>query len=1125
MPTQYTTTWDPDGDGYGSETDCHTENTDIHPGADDPFGDGIDQDCDWCDGGAQEGAGDGIDRDCDGFPANDDLPPDLAGLLDCNDTDATVFPGAEDIPGDGIDQDCDGHDCEDQDADGYCEGESDCDDNDPDIHWEHAEIPDGKDNDCNGVADDGTDARDDDGDGYCEGYDLYGNGPDCTGGTIPGDCDDSDASLNLDDLDGDGFDTCDEDCDDDDDLTYPAATEQCDGLDNDCDGVLPEDEWDADQDGWMSCEGDCDDQDDALNLDDADADGYDTCDSDCDDDDPSMNPGDADGDGHTTCGGDCDDGNAAISPDATEVCDFVDNDCDGVQPADEVDLDGDGDPACSDCDDGDSSLESLDQDSDGHTTCDGDCDDSSDLVHPLAEDYVGDDLDINCDGLDGVDSDSDGYAAEWSGGEDCEDTDAALNLDDADLDGYSTCDGDCDDTSASLNLDDADADGWTTCAGDCNDALASTFPGAMQTCDGVLDDDCDGVSDDHEVDDDGDGMTECDGDCDDAEPATYAGAPEDCDGVPDNDCNGELDPLELDDDLDGHTECEGDCDDVEPRIHPGAAEICDGFSDNDCDGVHDADDLDGDGDGFSSCSGDCDDTDLWFSPHAAELCDGWDNDCDGAWDEECVHCDIEVPADHASIQDAIDAAVSGDEICVFPGTYLENIDLIGKELHLVGIAGPAQTVIDGKGVDSVMRIQSGEGPDTLVEGFTLTNGYATEGGGVYLVGSNAELRRLSVVGNIAEEYGGGLYLDGSTASFEDVNISDNQAYQFGGGLRIDASTVVGLDLLLQSNVAGYSEIGLAIAGYGGGAQVSGGSVVMLEHAVIEDNEACCNGGEGGGLDVTVSTVSLQNAVVIGNDCGSRGGGVNVSSYSDVWIHNTLFLDNAADRDGEACGDSGGSYGGGLSVLIDSSVHMTNSVFARNWSTCDGGAISLSGYTTPITLENVTIVGNEVLGRGGGIYFPSVPLADLNNVTLSDNFATEGGGAYANHEYPPTLSHCNAWNNSPNNYEGIDDPTGVDGNVLADPGFLSTGHPLPEYWDLHLSLPSDLVDAGDPTLLDPDGSPSDIGAFGGEGASGWDLDHDGYPGWWQPGPYDPTTYPDLGLDCDDRNPLLTPMNGC
>ncbi len=143
-----------------------------------------------------------------------------------------------------------------------------------------------------------------------------------------------DDDTTPDDLDGDGWSVADGDCDDGDALVYPGAPEQCNGVDDDCDGAVPADEVDGDGDGVSACghpsgTPDCDDQDPLLNPLDLDADGFSTCDGDCDDADSALTPEDADGDLHSTCDGDCADQDGTVYPGAPELCGFgIDNDCD-----------------------------------------------------------------------------------------------------------------------------------------------------------------------------------------------------------------------------------------------------------------------------------------------------------------------------------------------------------------------------------------------------------------------------------------------------------------------------------------------------------------------------------------------------------------------------------------------------------------------------------------------------------------------------------------------------------------------------------------------------------------------------------------------------------------------------
>ncbi len=247
------------------------------------------------------------------------------------------------------------------------------------------------------------------------------------------------------------------------------------------------------------------------------------------------------------------------------------------------DDDGDGWTDCQgDCDDSDATLHGGDTDGDGHTPCAGDCDDSDSAVFPNATEV--------CDGV--PDNDCDGAEVVWDV--------------DHDGDGWTSCEGDCNEADAAIHPEDVDSDGYSPCDGDCDDTRADVSPVAQEICDG-LDTDCDESIPSDELDEDGDGISTCAGDCDDGNAEIHPGQEEICDAV-DNDCDGVTDDVDADGDGYLPPGCGGeDCDDSASTVNPSASEDCENAVDDDCDGLVDEADPDCDlGDDDDSLSGDDD---------------------------------------------------------------------------------------------------------------------------------------------------------------------------------------------------------------------------------------------------------------------------------------------------------------------------------------------------------------------------------------------------------------------------------------------------------------------------------------------------------------------------------------
>ena len=387
------------------------------------------------------------------------------------------------------------------------------------------------------------------------------------------------------------------------------------------------------------------------------------------------------------------------------------------------------------------------------------------------------------------------------------------------------------------------------------------------------------------------------------------------------------------------------------------------------------------------------------------------------------------------IQDAVDAAQTGDEIMVTNGTYavggravygtMTNRVAVDKPLTLQSLNGPEVTLIRGYQVpgttneNGAVRCVYLTNGATLV-GFTLTNG-ATRG-------------HSPPVDDVRERYGGGVWCESTNAAVSNCVLADNSAYSYGGGAYNGTLN----NCILSRNKAGT----------GGGA-----SYGTLNNCTFVSNSASSYGGG-------AYSASLSNCLVTGNRVSLSGGYGGGASKGNL-INCTLTSNSAWAGGGADVGNKGVLQGCTLT---------------SNSASYGGGAYLYFG-----TLNNCVLRGNSA-GDGGGA---NTYYGKLNNCTLTANSAGRGAGVWRG-----TLNNCIVYYNTdlPDlntyactlNYCCAPDAVGV-GNITNAPLFVDQVG-----GDLHLQTNSPCINAGKnayaPAGPDLDGNPRikggtvDIGAY-------------------------------------------------
>ena len=504
-------------------------------------------------------------------------------------------------------------------------------------------------------------------------------------------------------------------------------------------------------------------------------------------------------------------------------------------------------------------------------------------------------------------------------------------------------------------------------------------------------------STDLDIDGKAPGTFEATGDAD----TGLTGDTDETDDTDDTDSGDDL-PDEVDGDSDGWLPSEGDCDDSDPAVNPGAEELCNGI-DDDCDGSSDAD-FDDDRDGVADCEDACPvqvDLDATGTPT-------------GTWD--APFAEVQAGLDHAWFEGC-------DTVEVAPGTYFETIDFGGADVYVRSHDGPEETIIDGSGTGTVVTFATAEPRTAGIDGFTVRNGFASLGAGIYVEGADP-----SIIGNI---------------------IEDN----------------------------------LTTAGGGGGGVGLSDASPLIEANTIRFNDACFGGPEegcdGGGINIRTGAPDIARNTISQNGAGDGGGIWMVRS--DALIYWNFILSNSADdTDPVTAGQ-----GGGIDVQVPSAgTVITNNIIADNDASTHGGGVVVfeAGSSGEATVQHNVIAWNSVTETdyGAGLLAWQLTEPLLRNNLVVFNLGT---GIYTN--AGADVRHNLAYGNSTDWAGDQGTLTGVDGNLSTDPMVVSITNNL-DFTDddWRPASGSPLLDSGDASSSpDPDGSRADIGAYGGS-LGGW-----------------------------------------
>ena len=379
---------------------------------------------------------------------------------------------------------------------------------------------------------------------------------------------------------------------------------------------------------------------------------------------------------------------------------------------------------------------------------------------------------------------------------------------------------------------------------------------------------------------------------------------------------------------------------------------------------------------------------------------------------------LNVPGDYPTIQEAVNAAVAGDEVLIAPGMYVNTaVITINKAITVRGSGGAAVTTIaTGSAFEGIIDLSGG--PDTVLDGLTISGGSSFFGGigAVDVSGSPTIMNctfRDNTMSAIVQSVTGGMVV--SNCQF----IDNSDADEVGAALDIRTGTATIIGCTFTGNSARY-----------GGAIVIGGGAIM-DCTFDQNMSTGANSLLGGGAIITVwpgvaSEVLIDNCTFDGNDSAGTGGAVTTDgANANVTISDCVFTANSAAMRGGAAFLRGAGVsvesstfdgndaatGGGVFLLESATAtgctftnntcltagaglaaenaNATGCNFTGNQSAGDGGAMHALGTTSVLTICDAS--GNTAAGVGGGVHVAAGATATIDALRLCNNVPDQING--------------------------------------------------------------------------------------------------------------------------------------